>query len=138
MTSDCLPHQLVLQMDPTELEMHLRALAPVGGSSAASSATAAAAAAAASTSAAAAATHTTAHTAAHTAAHTSAQLGAHPARDRDHEHEHHYLEMVDRLDTSLNLDDDQLGAELGAGDADGGALDRSRSHNQVRAPSDCL
>ena len=117
MTSDCLPHQLVLQMDPTELEMHLRALAPAGGSSAASSATAAAAAAAASTSAA--------------AAHTGAQLGAHPARDRDHEHEHEYLEMVDRLDTSLNLDDDQLGAEWGAGDADGGALDRSRSHNQV-------
>ena len=127
MTSDCLPHQLVLQMDPTELEMHLRALAPVGGSSAASSATAAAAAAAASTSAA----------AAHSTAHTGAQLGAHPARDRDHEHE--YLEMVDRLDTSLNLDDDdQLGAELGAGDADEGALDRSRSHNQVRAPSDGL
>ena len=122
MTSDCLPHQLVLQMDPTELEMHLRALAPAGGSSAASSATAAAAAAAASTSAA--------------AAHTGAQLGAHPARDRDHEHE--YLEMVDRLDTSLNLDDDQLGAELGAGDADEGALDRSRSHNQVRALSDGL
>ena len=119
MTSDCLPHQLVLQMDPTELEMHLRALAPVGGSSAASSATAAAAAAAASTSAA----------AAHSTAHTGAQLGAHPARDRDHEHE--YLEMVDRLDTSLNLDDDQLGAELGAGDADEGSLDRSRSHNQV-------
>jgi hypothetical protein len=127
MTSDCLPHQLVLQMDPTELEMHLRALAPVGGSSAASSATAAAAAAAASTSAA----------AAHSTAHTGAQLGAHPARDRDHEHE--YLEMVDRLDTSLNLDDDdQLGAELGAGDADEGSLDRSRSHNQVRAPSDGL
>jgi hypothetical protein len=126
MTSDCLPHQLVLQMDPTELEMHLRALAPAGGSSAASSATAAAAAAAASTSAA----------AAHSTAHTSAQLGAHPARDRDHEHE--YLEMVDRLDTSLNLDDDQLGAELGAGDADEGSLDRSRSHNQVRAPSDGL
>ena len=124
MTSDCLPHQLVLQMDPTELEMHLRALAPVGGSSAASSAAAAAAAAAAASTSAAAALST-----AHSTAQNGAQLGAQPARD--HEHEHEYLEMVDRLDTSLNLDDDQLGAELGAGAGDEGSLDRSRSHNQV-------
>ena len=110
---------MVLQMDPSELEMHLRALEPVGGMSAVSSA--AAAAAAASTAA-----------SAHSTAHNTAQLGAHPARDHDHK----YLEMVDRLDTSLNLDDDQVGAELGTGDADEGSLDRSRSHNQVRAPSD--
>ena len=116
---------MVLQMDPSELEMHLRALEPVGGMSAVSSA---AAAAAASTSASASATAASAHS----TAHNTAQLGAHPARDHDHE----YLEMVDRLDTSLNLDDDQVGAELGTGDADEGSLDRSRSHNQVRAPSD--
>ena len=114
---------MVLQMDPSELEMHLRALEPVGGMSAVSSA---AAAAAASTSASATAAS------AHSTAHNTAQLGAHPARDHDHE----YLEMVDRLDISLNLDDDQVGAELGTGDADEGSLDRSRSHNQVRAPSD--
>ena len=118
---------MVLQMDPSELEMHLRALEPVGGMSAVSSAAAAAAAAAAaSTSASATAAS------AHSTAHNTAQLGAHPARDHDHK----YLEMVDRLDTSLNLDDDQVGAELGTGDADEGSLDRSRSHNQVRAPSD--
>ena len=113
---------MVLQMDPSELEMHLRALEPVGGMSAVSSAAAAAAAAAAASTSA----------SAHNTAHNTAQLGAHPARDHDHK----YLEMVDRLDTSLNLDDDQVGAELGTGDADEGSLDRSRSHNQVRAPSD--
>ena len=67
---------MVLQMDPSELEMHLRALEPVGGMSAVSSAAAAAAAAAASTSASATAAS------AHSTAHNTAQLGAHPRRAR--------------------------------------------------------
>ena len=75
---------MVLQMDPSELEMHLRALEPVGGMSAVSSAAAAAAAAAAASTSA-SATAASAHSTAHNTAHITARITCpfQPARSKN-------------------------------------------------------